>query len=95
MKVFVAGATGVLGRATVPRLVAAGHEVWGTARSLEKADQLRAQGAAPVTVDLFDPVSVLLRGRQRRVDRRGLADRAASVQRRLARRRGHHPRVHR
>ena len=58
MKVFVAGATGVLGRATIPRLVAAGHEVRGAARSLEKAEQLRAQGAEPVTVDLFDPSSV-------------------------------------
>jgi nucleoside-diphosphate-sugar epimerase len=58
MKVFVAGATGVLGRAAVPRLVAAGHEVRGAARSSEKAEQLRAQGAEPVTVDLFDPASV-------------------------------------
>ena len=58
MKVFVAGATGVLGRAAVPRLVAAGHEVRGAARSPEKADQLRAQGADPVTLDLFDPASV-------------------------------------
>jgi nucleoside-diphosphate-sugar epimerase len=58
MKVFVAGATGVLGRAAVPRLVAAGHEVRGSARSPEKTAQLRAQGAEPVTVDLFDPTSV-------------------------------------
>jgi len=58
MKVFVAGATGVLGRATVPRLVASGHAVRGTARSLEKAAQLRAQGAEPLTVDLFDPAAV-------------------------------------
>lgn len=58
MKVFVAGATGVLGRATVPRLVAAGHEVRGVARTPEKAEQLRTQGAEPVTVDLFDPASV-------------------------------------
>jgi nucleoside-diphosphate-sugar epimerase len=58
MKVFVAGATGVLGRASIPRLVAAGHEVRGVARSPEKAEQLRAQGAEPVTVDLFDPASV-------------------------------------
>ena len=58
MRVFVAGATGVLGRAAVPRLVAAGHEVRGAARSPEKADQLRAQGAEPVAVDLFDPASV-------------------------------------
>jgi nucleoside-diphosphate-sugar epimerase len=54
MRIFLAGATGVLGRATVPRLVAAGHEVRGVARSPEKAEQLRAQGAEAVTVDLFD-----------------------------------------
>lgn len=58
MKVFIAGATGVLGRATVPRLVAAGHEVVGVARSEAKAEQLRGQGAAPVTVDLFDQAAV-------------------------------------
>jgi nucleoside-diphosphate-sugar epimerase len=58
MKVFVAGATGVLGRATVPRLIAAGHEVRGVARSPEKAEQLRAQGAEPIEVDLFDADAV-------------------------------------
>lgn len=58
MKVFVAGATGVLGRATVPRLIAAGHEVRGVARTPDKAEQLRTQGAEPVTVDLFDPAAV-------------------------------------
>ncbi len=55
MKVFVAGATGVLGRRTVPRLVAAGHDVTGIARTPAKAAQLRAAGAQPVTVSLFDP----------------------------------------
>lgn len=45
MKVFIVGATGVLGRATVPALVAAGHQVRGLARSPEKAAQLRAKGA--------------------------------------------------
>jgi nucleoside-diphosphate-sugar epimerase len=54
MKVFVAGSTGVLGRATVPRLLAAGHQVRGTARTEAKAAQLRALGAEPVTVDLYD-----------------------------------------
>lgn len=58
MKVFVAGATGVLGRATVPRLLAAGHQVRGHARSPGKATQLEAQGAEPVEVDLYDPASV-------------------------------------
>jgi nucleoside-diphosphate-sugar epimerase len=36
MKVFVAGATGVLGRALVPQLVARGHEVVGMTRSASK-----------------------------------------------------------
>jgi nucleoside-diphosphate-sugar epimerase len=58
MKVFLAGATGVLGRATVPRLVAAGHEVTAVARGPEKADRLRSQGAVPVAVDLFDEAAV-------------------------------------
>jgi nucleoside-diphosphate-sugar epimerase len=55
MKVFVAGATGVLGRPTVRALVEAGHAVRGTARGPEKADLLRSLGAEPVEVDLFDP----------------------------------------
>ncbi len=64
MKVFVLGATGVLGRATVPRLIEAGHGVVGVARSPEKAAALRAQGAEPVEgLDVFDPdaVAVALR----------------------------------
>ncbi len=55
MKVFVAGATGVLGRPTVRALVEAGHEVRGTARGAENADMLRSLGAEAVEVDLFDP----------------------------------------
>lgn len=58
MRVFVAGATGVLGRKTVELLVKAGHEVLGTARTPEKAEALRSLGAEPVTVDLFDPAAV-------------------------------------
>jgi nucleoside-diphosphate-sugar epimerase len=54
MKVFVAGATGVLGRPTVKALVAAGHEVRGTARGEERAGLLRSLGAEPVALDLFD-----------------------------------------
>ncbi|HEV7524378.1 MAG TPA: NAD(P)-dependent oxidoreductase [Acidimicrobiia bacterium] len=54
MRVFVAGATGVLGRRAVDRLVAAGHEVTGVSRSVEKDAQLDALGARPVRVDLFD-----------------------------------------
>lgn len=58
MKVFVAGATGVLGWRTVRELRAAGHEVTGIARSDDKAAQLRALGATPVRLDLFDEPTV-------------------------------------
>lgn len=58
MRVFVAGATGVLGRPTVERLVAAGHDVRGSARGEAKAELLRSLGATPATVDLFDAASV-------------------------------------
>ena len=47
MKVFLAGATGVLGRALVPRLVAAGHDVVGMTRSASKQELLRSLGGAP------------------------------------------------
>lgn len=53
-RVFVTGATGVLGRRVVPQLVAEGHSVTAVARSAAKADELRIAGATPVGVDLFD-----------------------------------------
>ena len=55
MRVFVAGATGVIGRRAVAALVAAGHDVTGIARTPQKAAQLRRAGAEPVAVSLFDP----------------------------------------
>jgi nucleoside-diphosphate-sugar epimerase len=55
MKVFVAGATGVLGRALVPQLVAQGHEVVGMTKSQSKKDLVRSLGARPVVVDALDP----------------------------------------
>jgi nucleoside-diphosphate-sugar epimerase len=58
MKVFVAGATGVLGRTLVPQLVARGHEVIGMTRSGSKQDGLRALGARPVVADALDPDAV-------------------------------------
>ena len=58
MKIFVAGATGVLGRRVVPLLVAAGHTVRAVARDAQKAATLVDQGAAAVEVDLFDPTAV-------------------------------------
>ena len=58
MKVFVTGATGVLGRAVVPLLVAAGHDVRGVARSDGNVATLRALGAEPVQADLFSVASL-------------------------------------
>ena len=58
MKVFVAGATGVLGRELVPRLVARGHEVVGMTRSASKQDLVRSLGARPVVADALDPDAV-------------------------------------
>jgi nucleoside-diphosphate-sugar epimerase len=58
MKIFVAGATGVLGRALVPQLVAQGHEVVGMTRSASKQDLVRSLGARPVLADALDPDAV-------------------------------------
>jgi nucleoside-diphosphate-sugar epimerase len=54
MRVFLAGATGVIGRRLVPLLVRAGHTVVGTTRSAEKAELLRSLGAEAVVLDVFD-----------------------------------------
>src|SRR5205807_5384943 len=54
VKVFVAGASGVIGRRLVPMLVQAGHEVSGMTRSADRAEILRALGAEPVVCDVFD-----------------------------------------
>jgi nucleoside-diphosphate-sugar epimerase len=53
-RIFVTGATGVLGRRVVPALVGAGHEVTAVVRSEAKASVARAAGATPIQVDLFD-----------------------------------------
>ena len=58
MKVFVAGATGAMGKQLVPRLVAAGHEVHGMTRSDAKQAMLRELGAVPVVADALDPDQV-------------------------------------
>jgi nucleoside-diphosphate-sugar epimerase len=54
MRIFVAGASGVIGSRLVPLLVAGGHEVAGMTRSPDKADLLRELGAEPVICDVFD-----------------------------------------
>jgi nucleoside-diphosphate-sugar epimerase len=54
MRVFVAGATGVIGSPLVPQLLQAGHEVTAMTRSVLRAEQLEAVGADPVVCDVFD-----------------------------------------
>jgi len=58
MRVFVAGATGAIGKQLVPRLVAAGHEVTGMTRSESKRVLLSQLGAVPVIADALDPHQV-------------------------------------
>jgi nucleoside-diphosphate-sugar epimerase len=58
MKVFVAGATGAIGKQLVPRLVTAGHEVHGMTRSESKQAMLYELGAVPVVADALDPAQV-------------------------------------
>jgi nucleoside-diphosphate-sugar epimerase len=55
MRVFVAGATGAIGKQLVPRLVAAGHEVHGMTRSESKQAMLSDLGAVPLVADALDP----------------------------------------
>jgi nucleoside-diphosphate-sugar epimerase len=59
MRVYVAGATGVIGQFLVPDLISAGHEVTASTRSPAKAGQLTPQGAKPVIVDGLDREAVL------------------------------------
>jgi nucleoside-diphosphate-sugar epimerase len=54
VRVFLAGASGAIGRQLVPLLVAAGHDVAGTTRSKAKVEMLRELGAEPVVIDVFD-----------------------------------------
>lgn len=54
MRVFVAGASGAIGRPLVRQLIAAGHEVTGTTRRPERAEEIRAAGAEAVVCDVFD-----------------------------------------
>jgi nucleoside-diphosphate-sugar epimerase len=58
MKVFVAGATGAMGKQLVPRLVEAGHQVIGMTRTESKQGALWDLGAEPVVADALDPEQV-------------------------------------
>ena len=58
MRVFVAGASGVIGRPLVRQLAAAGHEVTGMSRSEDRAAEIREAGAAAVVCDVFDAAAL-------------------------------------
>ena len=58
MKVFVAGATGAIGRRLVPQLVAQHHDVVGMTRSASNQDLVRSLGARPVVADALDREAV-------------------------------------
>jgi len=54
VRVFVAGATGVIGVPLVKELLAVGHEVAGMTRSASKTELLQGLGAQPVVCDVYD-----------------------------------------
>ena len=58
MRIFVAGATGAIGRQLIPMLVGDGHSVTGTTRSEERATWLRGAGAEAAVVDVFDALEL-------------------------------------
>jgi nucleoside-diphosphate-sugar epimerase len=55
MRIFLAGATGAIGKRLAPLLIESGHQVTGTTRVKSKSDSLRAVGVEPVVIDVFDP----------------------------------------
>ncbi|AEV76739.1 NAD dependent epimerase/dehydratase family protein [Mycolicibacterium rhodesiae NBB3] len=57
-RIFLAGATGVIGSRVVPLLVSAGHSVGAMTRSMDKADWLSSLGAEPIICDVFDRVGL-------------------------------------
>ena len=59
MKVFVAGATGAVGKRLLPMLVARGYDVTGSTRSADKAGWIRSVGAKPVVVEALDRSAVM------------------------------------
>jgi 2-alkyl-3-oxoalkanoate reductase len=58
MRVFVAGASGAIGRPLVTKLLAAGHEVTGMTRSERSAERIRGAGARAAVADVFDAGAV-------------------------------------
>src|SRR5690349_2368060 len=68
MRVFLAGATGAIGRRLVPALLAAGHEVTAMCRSEASAEQARSAGADAAIADAFDAAAVKAAVAQARAD---------------------------
>jgi uncharacterized protein YbjT (DUF2867 family) len=58
LRIFLAGATGVIGIRLLPLLIDDGHTVAGMTRSPQNIDRLRALGAEPVVCDVFDAVAL-------------------------------------
>jgi len=54
MRIFLAGASGAIGRRLTPLLLKAGHDVTGMTRSADVARELEAAGIQPAVVDVFD-----------------------------------------
>jgi len=59
MKIFLAGATGAVGKRLVPLLLESGFQVMGTTRMRSRAEGLHAAGVEPVLVDVFDRTSLI------------------------------------
>lgn len=59
MRIFLAGATGAIGRRLLPMLTEAGHDVVGSTRHESRADEIKATGAVPVLMDGLDSDSVM------------------------------------
>jgi nucleoside-diphosphate-sugar epimerase len=81
MRVFLAGATGVIGQRLVPLLVAEGHNVTGMVRSPERVEALRAMGAEPAIADALDADAVRTVVREARPD--AVIDQLTSLPRRI------------
>jgi nucleoside-diphosphate-sugar epimerase len=58
MRVFVAGASGAIGRSLIPKLVAAGHEVTGTTRRNDAAETIRSASAEAAVCDALDTAAI-------------------------------------
>jgi nucleoside-diphosphate-sugar epimerase len=58
MQIFVTGATGVLGKAVIPKLITKGHAVHALSRSEKNVQVLQSLGAKPASADLFDTESL-------------------------------------